>query len=197
MTVLLLGLVLFLGMHSVRIFAEGWRTAMFQRLGEQRWKALFSIVSIIGFVLIMWGYALARQDPTVLWPQPPTWMRHIAALLTLLAFVLLAAAYVPNNEIRARLKHPMVLGVKAWALAHLLANNTLADVLLFGSFLAWAVLAFISEKRRDKGLVTIHGGIGTAWRTVVTALVGVVLWAGFAFWLHARWLGVAPMGVSL
>ena len=122
MGMLILGLVLFLGVHSTRIVADGWRTAMRARLGGGAWKGLYALLSIAGFVLLVWGYGLARQQPVALW-QPPAGMRHVAALLTLIAFVLLAAAYVPRNAIKARLHHPMVLAVKVWALAHLLANG--------------------------------------------------------------------------
>src|SRR5690606_22686149 len=117
MAVLVLGLVLFLGMHSIRIYAEGVRTTWYQRLGEQRWKFVFSVVSLVGFVLLAWGYSLARQTPVVLWAAPPVWTRHLAALLTAIAFVLVAAAYVPGNQLKAKLRHPMILGVKTWALA--------------------------------------------------------------------------------
>ncbi|HSV79516.1 MAG TPA: NnrU family protein [Ramlibacter sp.] len=192
MAALVLGLLLFLGMHSVRIFAEGLRTTGFQRLGEQRWKFVFSLVSIAGFVLVLWGFSLARQNPVVLWPAPPVWVRHVAALLTAIAFVLVTAAYVPGNLIQARLRHPMVLGTKVWAFAHLVANNTLADLVLFGAFLAWAVLDFAVARRRDRRLATVQDG--TAARTAVTVVVGLALWAVFAFWLHRRWLGVAPLG---
>lgn len=194
MTILLLGLVLFLGTHSLRIFAEGWRTAMFQRLGELRWKALFAAVSLVGLVLVVWGYGLARQNPVVLWPAPPTAMRHVAALLTLVAFVLVVATYVPGNQIKSRLRHPMILGVKVWALAHLVANNTLADLVLFGAFLVWAVLDFRSVRQRERTLATVPRA-GTASRTAITVAIGVVAWAVFAFWLHARWIGVKPMGM--
>jgi uncharacterized membrane protein len=193
MLLLVLGLVLFLGVHSTRIVADGWRTAMVRRLGDGAWKGLYSVVSIAGFALIVWGYGLARQDPTVLWGMPPVWVRHIAALLTLIAFVLLVAAYVPGNGIKAKLHHPMVLGVKVWAFAHLVANNTLADLLLFGGFLLWAVLDFRSARRRDAAAGTVYAP-GSAARTAITVVVGVVAWAAFAFWLHGAWIGVAPMG---
>lgn len=195
MTALVLGLVLFLGVHSVRVFAEGWRAAMLARVGERAWKAGHALVSIAGFALILWGFSLARQDPVLLWGAPPTWVRHLAALLVLVAFVLLAAAYVPGNQLKAKLHHPMVLSVKAWALAHLVANNTLADAVLFGAFLLWAVLVFRSARKRDRAAGTQYGP-GKLSRTVVTVVVGVLAWAVFAFWLHAKWLGVAPMGVT-
>jgi uncharacterized membrane protein len=192
MTLLVLGLVLFLGAHSVRIFAEGWRTAVRARIGENAWKGAHSLVSLAGFVLIVWGYGQARLDPVVLW-TPMTWTRHLASLLTLAAFVLLAAAYVPGNGIKARLHHPMVLGVKVWALSHLLANHTLADLLLFGSFLVWAVLDFRAARQRDRAAGTAYPA-GTAARTGVAVGAGVLAWAAFAFWAHAAWIGVAPFG---
>ena len=189
---LILGLVLFLGVHSVRIVADGWRAQMRARLGEGPWKGLYSVVSAVGLGLIVWGYGMARQQPVVLW-MPPTGMRHAAALLTLVAFERLAAAYVPRNAIRARLHHPMVLGVKMWALAHLLANGTVADVLLFGSFLLWAVLSFRAARQRDRAQGTVYAP-GTPGATAATAVVGVAAWAAFAFWGHAWLIGVAPLG---
>jgi uncharacterized membrane protein len=192
MTVLLIGLVLFLGVHSTRIVAEGWRTQMVARLGENGWKGVYSVLSIAGFALIVWGYGLARHDPVVLW-NPPVWTRHLAALLTLAAFVLLAAAYVPRNGIKARLHHPMVLGVKVWAASHLLANGTLADVLLFGGFLAWAALSFRAARGRDRAAGTVYAA-GTGAMTAAAVLGGLAAWAGFAFWAHAAWIGVRPFG---
>ena len=193
MITLLAGLVLFLGVHSTRIVAEGWRSDMVARIGEKPWKGVYSLLSIAGFVLLVWGYGMARQDPVVLWGAPPVAMRHVAALLTLLAFVLVAAAYVPGNQLQARLHHPMVLGVKLWALAHLLANNTLADVVLFGAFLAWAVLAFRAARRRDTQAGRVYPA-GRPGRTVAAVAAGAVAWAVFAFWLHGAWIGVRPMG---
>jgi len=197
MAMLLLGLVLFLGVHSVRIVADGWRTAMIGRLGEGAWKGVYSVASVAGFVLIVWGYGLARQQPTVLWPAVPTGLKHLASLLTLGAFVLLAAAYVPGNHLKAKLRHPMILGVKLWALAHLLVNNTLADLLLFGGFLVWAVLDFRSCRQRDRaaaaqGAPAVPAPQGA--RTAIAVVAGVVAWAGFAFWAHGAWIGVRPFG---
>lgn len=186
---LTLGLLLFLGTHSVRIVAEGWRNAQRARLGEGAWKAAYSLVSIAGFALIVWGYGQARLAPVVLWATPRG-MAHLAALLTLVAFVLLAAAYVPGNAIKARLQHPMVLGVKVWAIAHLLANNTLADLLLFGCFLVWAVLDFRAARRRPAASVASNGALGV----VVTVLAGGIAWVAFAFWGHQALIGVRPFG---
>jgi uncharacterized membrane protein len=192
MGMLVLGLVLFLGVHSVRVFGEGWRTQMRQRLGDNGWKGLYSVLSVLGLVLIVWGYGAARMQPVVLWPAMG-WTRHLAALLTIPAFVLLVAAYVPGNGIKARVHHPMVLGVKVWAFSHLLANNMLADLLLFGGFLVWAVLSFRAARARDRAAGTVYPA-GRLGPTLLTVAVGLAAWAGFAFWAHLAWIGVRPFG---
>lgn len=192
MSALILGLLMFLGMHSARILADGWRSQVIAQRGPGAWKGLYTVVSLVGFGLIVWGYGQARLAPQVLWASP-TWTRHAASLLVLLAMVLLAAAYVPGNGIKARLHHPMVLAVKAWAFAHLLANNTLADVLLFGGFALWAVLDFRSARQRDRAAGTRYPA-GRAGATMLTVMLGLTLWAAFAFWLHAMLFGVRPFG---
>ncbi len=192
MTALVLGLLMFLGVHSTRVFAEDWRTRTRQRLGEGGYKGLYTVVSLVGFALIVWGYGQARLQPMPLWdPQP--WARHMAALLTLVAFVLLAAAYVPGNGIKARLHHPMVLGVKVWALSHLLANHLLADLLLFGGFLVWSVLSFRAARQRDRAAGTVYAP-GRPAMTAVTVGLGLAAWAIFAFWAHRALIGVRPFG---
>ncbi len=192
MSALILGLLMFLGMHSVRFVADGWRSQTVAQRGIGTWKGLYTLVSLVGLGLIIWGYGQARVEPLVLWASP-LWTRHLAALLVLLALVLLAAAYVPRNAFKARLHHPMVLGVKVWALAHLLANNTLADVLLFGGFLVWAVLCFRSLRQRDRAAGVVYPA-GTAAGTAMALGLGVVLWALFAFSLHGLLFGVRPFG---
>ena len=189
---LILGLVVFLGVHSTRIVSDEWRNAMVARLGLNRWKGIHSAISITGFVFIVWGYGLARMGAAPLW-SPPAWTAHLAALLIVPAFVLLAAAYVPRNQIQAAVHHPMVLGVQLWALAHLLANGTRSAALLFGAFLVWAFLSFIAARRRDRAEGRSHPP-GTPAMTLVAVAVGVGLWAAFAFWLHELWIGVAPLG---
>ena len=192
MTYLLLGLVIFLGVHSVRIVADDWRTRTVARIGPQPWKGLYSVISVAGLGLIVWGFSLARQQPIQLW-SPPLALRHLASLLTLGAFILLVAAYVPGNQIKARLHHPMVLGVKTWALAHLLANGNLAHVILFGSFLAWGVLDFMAARRRDRAAGT-HYPTGTARATGITVILGVAAWVVVALWLHGLLIGVRAVG---
>ena len=192
MIYLILGLVIFLGVHSVRMVADDWRTQTRARLGEGPYKGVYSVISLLGFALLVWGFGQARQMPVQLW-SPPTFMRHLALLLTLISFVLLAAAYVPGNSIKARVHHPMVLGVKVWALAHLLANGTLADVLLFGGFLVWAVLSFRAARQRDR-VAQVSYPPGRMGPTLVAVGVGLVAWAGFALWAHAVLIGVRPFG---
>jgi uncharacterized membrane protein len=190
MALLILGLLLFLGVHSTRVFAESWRTGFIAQRGANAWKGLYTVVSLLGFVLLVVGYGAARQQPVVLWASP-VWTRHLAALLTLPAFVLLVAAYVPGNSIKARLHHPMVLSVKLWALAHLLANNTLADVVLFGGFLLWAALSFRAARARDRAGAVVYAA-GRMGPTLVTVALGLLAWAVFAFWAHRVLIGVRP-----
>jgi uncharacterized membrane protein len=192
MGILIIGLAVFLGIHSVRIVAERWRAAQIARVGANAWRLGYSVLSALGLLLVIWGFGLARQAPVPLW-HPPVGMRHVAALLTLVAFVFVAAAYVPRNHLKARFHHPMMLGVKAWAAGHLLANGTVADVLLFGSFMAWAVLAYIAARRRDRRAGTTYPA-GTAAGTSIAIAGGAVAWAVFAFWLHGALIGVNPFG---
>lgn len=192
MTLLILGLVLFLGSHSIRIFANGWRSRQIARLGEKGWKGLYTLVSIAGFALIIWGFGLARQQPVLLY-VPPMWLRHLNALFTLIAFILVIAAYVPGNHFKAKLGHPMLAGVKTWAFGHLLATGMLHDVVLFGAFLLWAVIDFISARRRDRA-AGVNYPAGTVKGDVIVLVAGMVFWAVFAFWLHGWLIGVKPMG---
>lgn len=192
MIVLALGLVMFLGVHSTRIVADGWRTDMRKRVGEGPWKGVYTLMSLIGLALIVYGYGLSRTAPIDLW-SPPIWTRHAAALLTLIAFVLLAAAYVPGTRIKARVGHPMVLGVKVWAFAHLLSNGRLADVLLFGAFLVWAIVLYIASRRRDR-LAGTRYVAGPVSRDLLAIVAGTVAWVVFALWLHGMLIGVLPFG---
>lgn len=192
MTALIIGLLLFFSAHSSRIFADGNRSQYIAHYGMAKWKLAYSLVSIVGLVLIVWGYGQARLDPFVLW-VPPIWTRHLAALLTLPAFILIAAAYIPGTLIKARLGHPMVAGVKLWALSHLIANGNLADVILFGSFLAWSIASFATSRKRDRsqGLATARGAIV---RDGIAVVAGVVVWFVFARHLHLALFGVPPFG---
>jgi uncharacterized membrane protein len=203
MALLILGLVLFLGAHSTRVFAENWRQATLERLGEKAYKGVYTLVSLVGFGLMMFGFDQVRWDSPVLW-APPVWAKHGAAVLMLLSLVLLACAYAPRNAIKVKLHHPMVLSVKVWALAHLLANPRLADVVLFGAFLLWSVLNFRAARRRDRlAAASLSAGEGSGslepevssaatWRAIG---IGVVVWAFLLSRGHAWLFGVSPLGM--
>jgi uncharacterized membrane protein len=190
MTLFILGLVLVLGVHSVSIVAPAWRDAQAMRWGATPWKGLYTLVAVAGLVLLVIGYGIARQSPVVLY-SPPLWTRHLALLLMLPVFPLLLAAYLPGR-IKAAARHPMLVAVKLWALAHLLANGTLADVLLFGAFLAWAVADRISVKRRAPRAVP-SAPAGPA-NDVIAVVGGLAIYAAFVLWLHRVLIGVSPLG---
>ncbi len=190
MLLLIVGLVIFLGVHSVRIVADDWRSAQIAKHGPKKWKGLYTLASIVGLVLIAYGYGLARQAPVVLY-TPPTALRHLGSLLTVPAFILLAAAYVRNNRIKRAVGHPMVLGVKLWAFAHLLANGTLADLVLFGSFLVWAIFHYRAARRRDLLAEKVYVA-GPGSRDSIAVVAGLVAWAVFALWLHGPLIGTRP-----
>jgi uncharacterized membrane protein len=192
MTTLLAGLIVFLGIHSIHLFAPGWRDKQIAWIGLLPWKGLYSVVSIIGFVLIIRGFGLARHDAGQVW-LPPVGMHHATELFTLLAALLITATYVPRNALKTSLHHPMVLGAASWALGHLLANGSAADVLLFAAFLVWGVVSFVVDRRRDITNGTQYPA-STARGTLVTIVVGVVVWVVFAFWLHGPLIGVRPFG---
>jgi uncharacterized membrane protein len=194
MTALVIGLVLFLGLHSTRMVAvaDGARSRFIARRGSGPWRALYSIGSAIGLVLVVWGFGIARRSPVVLW-TPPDWTRPLAWALTLVGIVLITAAYVPGNILKARLGHPMVLGIKVWAFGHLVATGTLADLLLFGGFLAWAVWCFGSLRARDRAAGR-QPVAGKPLPTGIAVVAGASLWFVFAYWLHGWVIGVSAVG---
>ena len=195
MTQLILGLILFLGAHSVRIWADGWRNQTIEAYGEKTFKGVHALVSLLGFYLLIVGYGEARLETVALW-NPPVFTKHISILLMLFSSILLMAAYVPRNHLKMRLGHPMVLSVKVWALSHLLANGNLADLVLFGSFLMWAVLNFRSARARDRVLLAENQSTDQPkmLATLITLVGGMAIWALITFVLHAKVVGVAPMG---
>lgn len=163
---------------------------MIARLGKNKYRTIYTVVSIVGLVLIVYGYGQARLEPIFVW-SPPAATRHIAALLMLFSMILLAACYVPMNHLKAKLQHPMTLSVKLWAFAHLIANGTLADIILFGSFLVWAILTFKSARKRAVPMGFTGDG-PTKVGTMMTVIVGVLAWLIFAAWLHVHLIGISP-----
>ncbi len=192
MLALIIGLVLFLGVHSVRVFAEPWRQACMARMGPGGWKIAYSVASLAGLALLAWGFGQARAEPVVVW-QPPAAAGWITALLMLPAFTLLFAAYVPGNRLKGMVGQPMMAGVALWALAHLFANGRLADLLLFGSFLAWSLLAWRSASRRDRAAGTVRAA-GSLRPTIMTLVYGTMAWGAFGAKLHLWLIGVQPLG---
>jgi uncharacterized membrane protein len=188
MALLIVGLILFLGVHSVAIFAPGMRDAWAAAMGLNAWRGLYSLVSLAGFVLLLIGYGQARLEPTVLY-VPPLWLRHVAFALMVPVFPLIVAAYLPGR-IKARLKHPMLSAVKIWALAHLLANGMLADVLLFGGFLVWAVADRISFKRRVQRPLMMPLPAPSVRNDVLAVVLGLGLYVAVLLWLHRVLIGV-------
>lgn len=192
MVILVLGLVIFIGVHSIRILAAPWRAAQIERFGPRAWRGAFAMLSILGFVLIVYGYGLSRRYPVPIW-LPPFWMAHVTALLTAIAFIMIVAAYVPGNHFKRALGQPFVSGVALWAFAHLLANGTLNDIILFAVFLVWALFELRGENRRDREAGVVYP-VGQASRDVIVIVIGLVGWAVFAFWLHGVLIGVRPLG---
>jgi uncharacterized membrane protein len=192
MTALIAGLLLFLGVHSIRFIADGARSRFIVRFGAGPWRGLYSLLSAAGLVLIVWGYSLTLKRPIVLY-EPSALARELAAVFTWAGIVLITAAYVPRNHFKARVGHPMVLGTALWALAHLQATRTAADLLLFGGFLVWALLCFVSLRARDRA-TGVQRPPGQAMRTAIALAIGTAAWAAFAFWLHTRLIGIAAIG---
>jgi uncharacterized membrane protein len=191
MTILILGLILFLGVHSTRIFADSGRAQAIARLGEQPWKGVYALLSLAGLVLIVWGFAQARSTTPVLW-APPAWTRYVAALLMLLSMILLAAYGLKRSHIAVTVHHPMLWGVVLWSFAHLLANGSAADVVLFGAFLVWSLLDLSSSYARDRANAVVYPAPN--WGATSGAIaVGIVLWLVLVGGVH-RWLfGVATL----
>jgi uncharacterized membrane protein len=188
MSMLVYGLLVFLGVHSIAIFAPAWRDACVARLGLGLWRGLYSVLSLLGLLLIIRGYAAARLTPDVLWVAPLP-VRHLAAVLLLPVFPALLAAYLPGR-LRTLLRHPALVAVKAWATAHLLVVGTLAGTVLFGSMLVWAVLDRISLKRRPERPMKMFPE--SPWNDTVALVCGLAFYGFFVLKGHALLIGVAP-----
>ncbi|MBB4004848.1 NnrU family protein [Aurantimonas endophytica] len=190
MLILVTGMIIFLGIHSVRIFAESARDRMIDRLGEGRYKGAYSVLSLVGILLVGYGYGQAKIGGLPLW-ETPGGLRHLALVLVPVAFVLVVSAYVPTGHIKAAVRHPMVLGIALWALGHLLANATAADLVLFGGFLGWGIVDYINALGRTgpaaRPVARGYGG------DIAAVGIGLVLAAIFIGGLHEWLFGVAPI----
>lgn len=192
MTILIIGLVVFLGLHSVRIVADPFRSEMIARIGDRKWKGVYSLVSLAGFALIIWGYAIARLGSREVW-EPPAWTWTVTSILLLPSFVLIVAGNMRGTRMKAMLGHPMLLGTQLWAFAHLLSNGRVAGIVLFGSFLAWAIVDYRSARRRDAASGMVYPP-GSGSRDAIAVVIGIVAWAVFGFLLHGPLIGVRPFG---
>lgn len=191
MVALIVGLLVFLAVHSLRMFAPDLRQNFIADRGEIAFKVLYSLLSLIGLVLIVIGYGQTRLAAQYVWLPPPA-LVHVTALLTLIAFVLFAAAYVPGNRLKSAVGHPMAAGVKVWAFAHLLSNGRLGDMVLFGAFLAWAILNYLLSKKADRLKGVGYSSAKSIARDSMTIVLGVGSWLVFALWAHGRLIGVSP-----
>lgn len=192
MALLIVGIIIFLGLHLIRVIAPGLRQSMIASLGENGWKIAYSIVSILSLILLIYGFGQARQVTGMLY-NPPIWMAHIALTLMLIAMICLVASLLPAGHIAVKTKHPMVLSVKIWAFSHLLANGETSSVLLFGAFLAWGVILRIALKRRERaGELTLRPFVSGKY-DLYSLIIGVVAWALITFKLHELLIGVAPI----
>ena len=189
MAFFILGLFIFLGVHSISIVDNSWRDRMVGKIGEGPWKGLYSLVSISGFILIIWGYGLARSGSIDLY-TPQRWLQHLSLILLFPVFPLLVATYFPGR-IKAVVGHPMLVAIKLWAVAHLLSTGALIDVILFGSILIWAVMDRVSLKQRQTR--PVPGAPSTQYNDAVAVILGFVLYLAFIFWLHQLFFGVSPI----
>ena len=194
MLLLIVSLILFLGIHLIRVIAPGWRTSTIASLGESRWKLGYSLASILSLVLVVYAFGEARQQTGILY-TPPVWMAHLASLLMLVAMICLVASLLPPGHIATRTKHPMVLSVKIWALAHLLANGETSSVILFAGFLAWGVVLRIALKRRERRGELVRKPFVSTRYDLLAVIIGLLVFLLFVWRLHVWLIGVQPLPI--
>ncbi|OJT99109.1 MAG: NnrU family protein [Rhizobium sp. 63-7] len=193
MTLLVVGLVLFLGIHLIRVLVPGFRTAMIEKIGKPAWTAVYSIASVVGLVVLAYGFGTARSEDWGMLYNPPVWTSHLAVTLMLIATICLVAGFLPAGYIATKTKHPMVLSVKIWALSHLLANGEVYSVLLFAAFLAWGVIMRIMLKRRERAGEIVRRPFVSGLYDIVAIVVGAAVWWAMIWKIHLWLIGVAPM----
>lgn len=195
MALLVVSIVLFLALHSIRIFAPAWRERTIARMGVNAWRGLYSLLSIASLVLLIYAFGASRADTPILY-VPPLPFIHITLTLMLISMILLMASILPAGKIAVWVKHPMVTAVKVWAFAHLLANGELNSVLLFGGFLIWGVLVRISAKRRARaGEKVVRDFVSTQY-DIAAVISGVALYAVILLYLHEMLIGVSPLAAA-
>lgn len=192
MTMFLAGLVLFLANHMIRVIAPAFRQGMIDRIGLGAWRGLYSVVSLVALVMVAYGFDQARATTGMLW-NPPAFLSHITLTLMVIATILFVASLLPAGHIRARAKHPMVLSVKIWALAHLIANGETTSVILFAALLAWAGILFMSYRRREAAGEIVRPVFVSAIWDVASVVIGLAVYAAIVLYLHEWLIGVAPI----
>ena len=191
MTLFIVSLILFLLTHSVRIVAPDWRDAMIERMGQQAWRGLYSVLSLATLVFLIYAFGASRTDAPLLY-SPPAWMAHITLTLMLIAMILLMVSIFPAGKIAVWVKHPLLTAVKIWAFSHLLANGEANSVLLFAGFLIWAVVARISAKRQG---IDARAFVSVKW-DIAAVITGVVVYVAFVGFLHEYLIGVSPLAMA-
>lgn len=185
MWILVAGLIVFLAIHSTKALMPDMRQSVIDARGEGAWKGIYTLISLVGLALIIWGFGVARYE-NVFFYTAPTWLNHLQLLLMLPVMILLVATELPAGKIKKAIKNPLLVAVKLWAIGHMLVNGDLASYLLFGSLLAWAVMVVINTKRRGQSFpdeTVIKSDI-------ISVVAGVALWLIIAFWLHEWLIGV-------
>ncbi|MBO9125117.1 MULTISPECIES: NnrU family protein [unclassified Rhizobium] len=192
MQLLILSLILFIGLHLIRVIVPDFRRSMIDKLGKPVWGAVHGILSIVTLLFLAYAFDQARGMYGTLY-NPPIWMAHITLTLMLIAMICLVAGFLPAGHIRAKLKFPLLVAIKIWALSHLLANGEPEAIVLFVAFLAWAVLLRISMKQRLRnGEITLPVFVSAKY-DLYAVIIGAVLWAVILFKLHELVIGVSPL----
>jgi uncharacterized membrane protein len=192
MLILVVGLIIFFCLHSVRLVAPQWRESSMASHGAMRWKMRFGMVTLIATAFIVMGYMQVRLEPVWLW-FPPVWTRHLAGLLVLVALFFVGSALVPNTTMKKKVGYPMLIAVKIWAFAHLISNGTLADVMIFGSFLIWSIVSFAVYRRRDRKAGVVRDQESGVQFDLAAFTFAMVSWFAIAFYLHQAIIGVSPL----
>jgi len=189
---LVIGLVIFFGLHSVHIFAPEWRARSMAKNGAVRWRMRFGLISLLAIASIVMGFMQARLAPVWLW-NPPMWTHQIASLLVLVSFYFAAAALIPGTKLKSMVGHPFLLAIKLWAFAHLISNGTLADLVLFGGFLVWSIISFAVARRRDRAAGVEKPEYIGVHMDLAAFVVCIVCWFAMVFFLHKMLIGVSPL----
>lgn len=189
---LVIGLVIFFGLHSINIFAPQWRARSMASTGAMRWKMRFGLITLLAVASIIMGFMQTHQAPIWIW-HPPYWTRHVSALFMLFAFYCAACAVIPGTKVKSLVGHPFLIAIKVWAFAHLLSNGSLADIILFGSFLVWSIAAYAVMRRRDREAGVAKPEHFGMHMDLAAFAATMICWFAMVFFLHKLLFGVSPL----